>query len=94
MLRTTFRFIWLHRFINGINVFGLSIGICSCLLIYLFVQNERAYDQHFEKKKKDFQNCLCEPLPLHTANSHFFKNKSTIRADEIPSNAADMIPPA
>ena len=31
-----------------INVTGLAVGIASCLLIVLFVQNEFSYDKFFQ----------------------------------------------
>src|SRR5579864_1857037 len=32
-----------------INIMGLAIGLCGCMLIGIFIQNELSYDQ-FEKK--------------------------------------------
>src|ERR1700753_292691 len=34
---------------SAINIFGLTIGLSSCLLIALFIRHELSYDQ-FEKK--------------------------------------------
>ena len=34
-----------NKLFSFINVFGLSIGIVSCLMIYLWVQNELDYDK-------------------------------------------------
>lgn len=36
-----------HRFFTAINVFGLAIGIASCLMISLYVIFELSYDKHF-----------------------------------------------
>lgn len=55
MLKTTFRFLWRNRFVSGINIFGLAAGMCSCLLIYMFVENELSYDQHHSKKDRIFR---------------------------------------
>src|SRR5215207_297073 len=33
-----------------INAFGLSIGIAFCVLIYLFIQDEKSFDQFHAKK--------------------------------------------
>lgn len=30
---------------SSINIFGLSIGIAICILIYLYVRNEWSYDE-------------------------------------------------
>ena len=35
-----------HRLYSAINIFGLAIGIASCILIVLFVRDELSYD-HF-----------------------------------------------
>jgi len=43
------RNIFKHKTFSFINIFGLAIGIASCLLILQYVRYERSYDQ-FEKK--------------------------------------------
>ena len=43
------RNLWRNKIFSGINVFGLALGIATCLLIILFVQNELSYDR-FNKK--------------------------------------------
>jgi putative ABC transport system permease protein len=37
-----------HRFYAFVNAFGLSIGIAFCLLIYLFIRDERRFDNFHE----------------------------------------------
>jgi len=44
-LKIAFRNFSRNKLYSFINVFGLSIGIVSCLMIYLWVQNELDYDQ-------------------------------------------------
>lgn len=44
-----------YRFNTVVNLFGLSVGIASCLLIWLFVQNELNYDQHHQHKDRLFR---------------------------------------
>ena len=41
--------------ISAINVLGLAIGIASCILIMLYVQDELSYDQHHEKKGRIYR---------------------------------------
>jgi putative ABC transport system permease protein len=43
------RNLWRNKIFTAINVFGLAIGITTCLLIMLFVENELGYDR-FNKK--------------------------------------------
>jgi len=34
-----------------INIFSLAIGLASCLIIYLFIKDERSFDAfHFKSK--------------------------------------------
>ena len=48
-----------HLFANKgyflINTMGLSIGIASCLLIFLFVRHEWTYDAFHEKSDRLYQ---------------------------------------
>ena len=39
-----------------INIFGLGLGIASCLLIFMFVQDELSYDNYHEKKRQDLSH--------------------------------------
>jgi putative ABC transport system permease protein len=34
---------------SAINVFGLSLGVASCLLLALYIQDELSYDRHHER---------------------------------------------
>ncbi|MEP7110137.1 MAG: ABC transporter permease [Ferruginibacter sp.] len=48
-LKIAFRNLWGNKAFSAINIFGLAIGIASCLIIMLFVQNELGFDR-FNKK--------------------------------------------
>ncbi|HZK63465.1 MAG TPA: ABC transporter permease [Puia sp.] len=48
-LKIAFRSLWRNKAFSAINIFGLAIGIGTCLLILLFVMNEFSYDR-FNKK--------------------------------------------
>ena len=43
------RNLWRHKSFSVINISGLALGIATCLLIILYVQNELSYDR-FNKK--------------------------------------------
>lgn len=45
-LKIAFRNLMKHKFISGINLFGLTIGLTSCLLILAYVINELSYDRY------------------------------------------------
>lgn len=49
------RILWRNRFTTFINVFGLGVGLCACLLIYIYVENELSYDQHHSKKERIYR---------------------------------------
>ncbi|MFQ5771157.1 MAG: ABC transporter permease, partial [bacterium] len=48
-LKITIRNLSKHKFYSAINIFGLAIGLASCLLIFLYVTDELSYDRFHEK---------------------------------------------
>ena len=51
----TLRHLLWHRGYSAINVLGLAIGLTSCILILLYVQDELSYDQHHERKDRIYR---------------------------------------
>jgi putative ABC transport system permease protein len=47
--KIAFRNLWRNKAFSAINIFGLAIGIATCLIIILFVQNELSYDRYNTK---------------------------------------------
>lgn len=47
--KITVRNLWRKKCFSAINIFGLAIGLATCLIIMLFVQSELSYDR-FNKK--------------------------------------------
>ena len=47
-LLTSYRYLIKHQRYALINIFGLSVGLACCLLIFFFLRNELTYD-HFNK---------------------------------------------
>ncbi|WP_266204652.1 ABC transporter permease [Pontibacter kalidii] len=41
-----------NKVYSAINIVGLAIGVASCILIYLFVQDELSYESHFSKSDR------------------------------------------
>lgn len=41
--------------VNLINILGLAIGICCCLLIVLYVSDELSYDKHWKNADRIFR---------------------------------------
>lgn len=38
-----------HKLYSAINIFGLALGMASCILMILFVRDELSYDRHYER---------------------------------------------
>src|SRR5450432_3606433 len=47
--KIAFRNLWKNKAFSAINILGLAIGIATCLIIMLFVQNELGYDRYNKK---------------------------------------------
>ena len=43
-VKVAFRNIAKYRLFSSINIFGLAIGISTCMMIYFWVQQELSYD--------------------------------------------------
>lgn len=54
-LKTAFRNIIRNKVSSVINITGLAIGIASCILIFLYVQNELSYDKHHKNAGRIFR---------------------------------------
>ena len=44
-----------HKMYSFINAFGLSIGIAFCILIYLFIRDEKSFDQFHANKNQIYR---------------------------------------
>jgi putative ABC transport system permease protein len=49
------RNLWRNKGFSVINIFGLALGIATCLLIMLFVQHELSYDRYNVKADRIFR---------------------------------------
>jgi putative ABC transport system permease protein len=54
-LVTALRNIYKNKVVSFINIFGLSVGISSCILIFLYVNNEVSYDTHHTKGERIYR---------------------------------------
>src|ERR1051326_265998 len=43
--KTAWRTLWRNKVFSAINIFGLSIGLACCVLMFLFIQHELSYDK-------------------------------------------------
>ena len=44
-LKTAFRNLWRNKAFSLINIIGLSVGLASCMLIFLYAKDELSYDR-------------------------------------------------
>ncbi len=44
-----------NKLVTFINIFSLALGIAACLLIYLFIRDERSFDAFHEKKDQIYR---------------------------------------
>ena len=54
-LKIAFRNIIRNKGYSFINIAGLAIGICCCILILLYVQDELSYDRQYEKANRTYR---------------------------------------
>ncbi len=47
-LKIAFRNLMKHKFISGINLFGLTVGLACCLLIPGYIINKLSFDKYNE----------------------------------------------
>src|ERR1700722_899707 len=48
--KTAFRNLWKNRTYSLLNIAGLGIGVACAALIFLWVEDELTYNQHFQRK--------------------------------------------
>jgi putative ABC transport system permease protein len=59
MLRNYFKIalrnLWKNRGYSAINIFGLAVGLATCLLILIFVMDELSYDRYNKKADRIYR---------------------------------------
>jgi len=58
-LKVTVRNLWKNKVASAINIFGLTVGLISCLLISLYIQHEASFDS-FQKNGKRIARVIME----------------------------------
>jgi len=51
-LKTAFRSLWRNKTYSLLNIFGLAIGVACAGLIFLWVEDEKGYDEVYAKKDR------------------------------------------
>lgn len=53
--KVAFRNLWKNKGYSAINIFGLAIGLATCLLILIFVMDELSYDRFHKKADRIYR---------------------------------------
>ena len=59
-MKVAIRYLLRHKGYLVTNVFGLAIGIASCVLILLYIQDELSFDQYHENKDRIYRLAISE----------------------------------
>ena len=59
-IKIALRNLWRNKVHSTINIFGLAIGIASCILIMLFVKHEVTFDRFHEKSNRIYRAWVLE----------------------------------
>jgi putative ABC transport system permease protein len=54
-LKIAFRSLWKNKGYSAINIFGLAVGLATCLLIMLYVWDELSYDKYNENADRIYR---------------------------------------
>ncbi len=54
-IKIALRNILKYKFFSAINIFGMTVGVTSCLLIILYISNELSYDQFHKDADRIYQ---------------------------------------
>ena len=60
-LKTAFRNLVKHRIYAFINIAGLAVGLACCLLITLWILDERSYDRFHENRDRLYRVVVDQP---------------------------------
>ncbi|HEX2984888.1 MAG TPA: ABC transporter permease, partial [Ignavibacteriales bacterium] len=57
-IKFAFRYLWRNKNSSLLNIAGLSLGITSALLLFLFIRHELSYDIFHEKGDRIYRVCM------------------------------------
>lgn len=88
-IKIAFRALFRQKIYAVINIAGLAVGIASCLLIAMYVQNEFSYDEFFKNSDQIYKMVLERKYPDHSTYysqiPHSFANVAVRDYPEIES---------
>ncbi len=67
MIKNYFKSAWRslmkYKTFSAINIFSLTIGMAACMVIFLFVKDERSFDAFHKKRDKIYRLCEVQSFP-------------------------------
>ena len=60
-----------QKLLSVINIFSLAFGIAACLLIYLFIQDERSFDAFHSKKDQIYRLDEVQSFLVYRRQGHY-----------------------
>ncbi len=62
-LKSAWRSFMKYKTFSAINIFSLTIGMAACMVIFLFIKDERSFDAFHDKKDKIYRLCEVQSFP-------------------------------
>ncbi|MBS1526823.1 MAG: ABC transporter permease [Bacteroidetes bacterium] len=75
-LKSAWRHIMRHKTYSAINVMGLALGICGCIVVYLVVSYEFSFDSFHPDKDRIY----CIDINMTGASNGFFNHWNSVPA--------------
>ncbi|WP_316827770.1 ABC transporter permease [Pedobacter miscanthi] len=73
-LKIAWRNLWKNKGYTFINIMGLSIGMASCILIFIFIRYQLSFDENFKNESRVYR-----VITSWTAPDSFFESPGTAR---------------
>lgn len=86
--KTGFRFLWKTRTFSSINIFGLSLGIASATIAFLFLSDQLSFDS-FHENSDQLYRLTCSMV--YEGETQMIPGASYIMGEEIPKQVPGIL---
>lgn len=62
-IKSAWRSFMKYKTFSAINIFSLTIGMAACMVIFLFIKDERSFDAFHDQKEKIYRLCEVQSFP-------------------------------
>ena len=62
-VKSAWRNVMKHKTFSTINIFSLTVGLAACMVIFLFIRDERSFDSFHSKKENIYRLCEVQSFP-------------------------------